>query len=125
MELMKIHIQASVLQETRSKGEYMTFTAWSHEGEWYGFRISKTERDSCFSRELQTVILELPHGNGTVRIQVNVSPSFWKNCPELRSSKIRNWFNECGYSAPTTIKVPRFQAEFVNQNTIRIARNAE
>ena len=98
----------------------MTFSAWSHEGEWYGFRVSKSERNAYFSRELKSVILELPQGNGTVRIQVNVSPSFWKKCSELRSSKIRNWFNECGYSSPTTIEVPRFHAEFVNQNTIHI-----
>ena len=103
----------------------MNFTAWSHDGEWYGFRISKRERDTYFPHELKTVILELPYENkdGLIQIQVNVSNSFWNKCPELRSSRIRNWFNENGYPPPATTVPPRFTAEFINKNTLRFAKN--
>ena len=101
----------------------MNFTAWSHNSEWYGFRISKRERDAYFPRELKTVILELPYENGVTQIRVNVSNSFWGKCPELRGSKIRNWFNENRYLPPTTIMPPRFTAVFINENTLRFTKN--
>ncbi|MDE6349566.1 MAG: hypothetical protein K2K67_01000 [Treponemataceae bacterium] len=98
----------------------MIFTAWSHEGEWYGFRASKEERNACFSHELKTVTLELPQRNGIAQIKVNVSNSFWADCPELRGSKIRNWFNDNGYLPPKTIVPPKFTAKFINKTTIYI-----
>lgn len=101
----------------------MNFTAWSHDGEWYGFRISKIERDAYFPRELEMVILELPYENGFTQIRVNVSNSFWDNCPELRGSRIRDWFNVNGYQPPTTIVPPKFTAEFINKNILRFAKN--
>ena len=102
----------------------MTFTAWSHEGEWYGLRVSKKERNTYFSKQIEKIFLELPIKNDFIRFKVNVTPSFWNNCPELRSAKIRNWFNACGYARPTTIEPLKFQASFITPNTIRVKRYA-
>ena len=103
----------------------MIFTAWSHDGEWYGLRISKKDRDEYFPKNIPVVNLELPLNNEYIKIQVKVSSSFWNNCPELRGAKIRNWFNDCGYAAPNNTEPPKFQAVVVDETTIRILKNAE
>ena len=64
----------------------MIVTAWK--GATYGIRIGKENR-RYFSRNWTSIRLQL-QGNDKV-FSVNVSKSFWKNCPELRSANIGKW----------------------------------
>ena len=50
-------------------------------GSGYGIRISRFDRDRFFQREWSRVTLHL---EGAGKIEVNVAPSFWRRCTELR-----------------------------------------
>ena len=64
-------------------------------GAGYGLRISKKDRDRYFRREWKSIEIELENSEiATVRL----SSSFWKNCSELRSSKIGKWMSQKGYA---------------------------
>ena len=70
----------------------MLATAWhsggsTHEPGGYGIRFSADDRDRYFNG-FDDVVLELD-GAGPVTIQL--SPSFWRKCSELRSAEIGRW----------------------------------
>lgn len=59
-------------------------------GAGYGLRIDKKYRDSYFQKTWSDVILYLPnYSNNPVVIEL--SPSFWGKCSELRSKEIGIW----------------------------------
>lgn len=57
-------------------------------GSGYGVRLSRSDRDGWFRKEWSSVNLEI---EGKRTIEVNVAPSFWRGCTELRHSEI-GWF---------------------------------
>ena len=66
-------------------GTKMIVTAWK--GGTYGIRIDKKDRKHFSGKT--SIRLKL-QGDDKV-FSVNVSKSFWKNCPELRSANIGKW----------------------------------
>jgi len=72
----------------------MIVTAWSNgspnytTGGGYGIRLSRRERDAHFRPEWPSVVVEL---EGARTITVNLAPSFWRRCTELKSAAIGKW----------------------------------
>jgi hypothetical protein len=55
----------------------------------YGVRMSPEDRDAYFDPAWTTVSVAI--GELSTTVIVELRPSFWKQCPELRSSTIRDW----------------------------------
>ena len=71
----------------------MHATAWHNGGPptdaaGYGIKFSAADRDRHFVKEWDDVVLELEGGQTAT---VTLSPSFWRNCSELRSAEIGRW----------------------------------
>jgi hypothetical protein len=104
------------------------WTAWkngkhSPTGTGYGFELSREDRDKHFSRDWQTVILDLPYGDGYIRVEANVANhAFWETCCELRSKEIRHWlYSE--HHAPWPNRVPpKFQVVPIGKGRFRVKR---
>lgn len=97
----------------------MTFTSWSNGKNGFGFKISAAERDKYFSKDIHTVIIQLPQRGSFLNVKCNTNKaSFWnETCKELISSKIGDWLKEMKfYPWPNGIP-PKFEAEKVNENT--------
>jgi len=60
-------------------------------GGGYGIRLTHEDRDRYFRRAWHFVTIELEEGN---IIEVNLSKSFWRCCPELRKAEIGKWMLE-------------------------------
>lgn len=89
----------------------MIVTAWSNgslSASGYGLRLSKSDRDAFFRREVGTVFVALPDGSEVLAIGVR-SASFWKDCPELRSSGIGRWLRRRGTAPWPKRKPPKLR----------------
>lgn len=75
-------------------------------GAGYGIRLSKKDRDKYFRREWKIVEIEL-ESDGVVRVEL--SNSFWRNCTELRSSKIGKWMLDRGHAPWSKDNPPKFE----------------
>lgn len=62
-------------------------------GAGFGIRIKKVDRNTYFRKDWSTVIIGLPDGQTA---NVNLTPSFWRNCSELRSQAIGKWMISSG-----------------------------
>ena len=70
----------------------MRVKAWSNgsataTGSGYGVNLTKRDRDQHFDRGWSDVTVQT-HGSSA---EVNLSPAFWRDCPELRSAHKRHW----------------------------------
>lgn len=100
----------------------MTFTAWTNGDKGFGLKVSAEERDKYFSKDIHTVIIQLPKNGTLINISCNTNKSsFWnKTCKELISSKIGTWLKEQKYYPWPDGKPPKFEAEKINKNTYKI-----
>lgn len=83
-------------------------TAWR--GGTFGLRVQPEDRRRFDGQREVVIILPRTHRPAR-RLTVNVTPSFWRNCPEFRSAKIGRWLEECGLSPWTAGQPPRFEAK--------------
>lgn len=96
-------------------------TAWNN-GEWsptgggYGIRIRRDEFH-MFNAHWQQVRLTL--GNGNI-IDVNISPSFWAGCRELRSRVIGQWLIDSGVAPWTARRPPVIMINRLRGNHFRV-----
>ena len=73
------------------EGGAMVVTGWNNgspnntTGSGYGIRLSRRDRDKYFRREWPFVTIELEGGDTT---EVNLAPSFWRRCTEVRGVAI-------------------------------------
>lgn len=87
-----------------------TVSAWSNGDRGYGLRVRRADRERFFRRRWRTVDVTIP-GHGVVTM--NVTPSFWTTCPEIRSAVIRQLAPGWRHGAPHTFGlVPIGQAAF-------------
>ncbi len=75
----------------------MRATAWHNGGApdqaaGYGIKFTKGDRDRHFDPAWTEIIIKLDSDQTTVAL----SPSFWRNCSELRSVDIGRWLLEAG-----------------------------
>lgn len=76
----------------------MRATAWYNgtqpsEPDGYGIKLSPRDRDKYFDRAWGSVTVEM---QGATSAEVQLSPSFWRSCSELRSAEIGRWLLESG-----------------------------
>ena len=60
----------------------------------FGLRVSENDRDKFFKQDWKSVQF-IFEGSGNP-VEVNITPSFWRSCPELQSKEIGLWFNQLG-----------------------------
>ena len=88
-----------------NRGEERSFTAsaWKAGTSWkagtFGLRILDPgkNRERFFRSEWTAVTLHLTGVRRRI-VEVSVSPSFWRSCPEMRSSEIGEWLHENGHA---------------------------
>lgn len=68
-------------------------------------------------RSLKTVVLELVGG---ATIDVEMTPGFWKNCPELRHTEIGRWFGQLGLQEWQKGKPHRFTMSALAPGRFRV-----
>jgi hypothetical protein len=89
----------------------VSFTVTGWQGATYGLRMSAGDRDKNFERSWLSVTLAL---DGGPVVTVPVSPSFWRDCTELRSSRIGDWMAAQGLVPWPRGRPPRFTMEQVS-----------
>lgn len=109
-------------------------SGWSN-GNWrdgegkgtFGFSVGKKGREEWFSEEWLEVVVELPTPHGEAfQIAIELLPSFWKKCPELRHEEIKEWMIDRGDIEPSGRpwpmgQPPKYEAELTG-NHLRIIR---
>ena len=81
-----------------------TATSWLNS--WPGrSHYSRADRDRYFDPAWKDVLLSFPDGSAT---RVRISHSFWRRCPELRSSHIGRWLIEHGHAQWPAGRPPAF-----------------
>ena len=99
-------------------GDNFTVTAWTNGSNTYGLRVQKTDREPFFKQSWTSVTLRLIGGARSRTTHPNLTPSFWRTCPELRGKDIRHWLFENGlapwkYGSPPKFSVtPTDEGEF-------------
>ncbi len=87
-----------------------TVTCWKNTSgfrrAFYGLRVKKEDRERYFRPEWKTVHLHLPDPYGSIDVQI--SPSFWRLCPELRSKEIGDWLRDIRAAPWKPRQPPRF-----------------
>jgi hypothetical protein len=94
-----------------NNGEY------SPTGAGYGLRLNPKDRDAVFDRSWSDVTLDLPN---STTVRVTLSPSFWRDCPELRSAKIGRWLIRVGHSRWRQSSPPSFTLVQVSGNHFKV-----
>lgn len=101
----------------------MIVKAWNNgshraSGAGYGLRISRADRDKHFRREWDKVAVQLPGWDEP--LMVNITPSFWRNCTELRHKEIGVWLRDNGFAPWPKGQPPEFQMEPVGSRQFRV-----
>ena len=76
------------------------YNGWNHESvAFYGLSISSEDRDVHFDRRWNTVIVEIPFPDSTIKAKVNIAKkSFWdRPCGELIKLEIGRWLISQGH----------------------------
>lgn len=102
----------------------MIVTGWSmgspnlRTGTGFGVRLSVADRDQQFCRSWHSLTVLLEGGAG---IQVNISPSFWRGCSELRSKEIGRWMLDRGLAPWAQGRPPRLELSVVRDSVLRLS----
>jgi hypothetical protein len=109
----------------------MYATAWHNGGPprdpaGYGLKLMDRDRDRYFDSTWKTVILELDGGEAAT---IDLSPSFWRTCTELRSAAIGEWLLKADVApwargnppgvVVTAIEDDRFAARLLKRNSLQ------
>jgi hypothetical protein len=98
-------------------------TAWNDgrqatSGAGYGLRISKVDRDNHFRREWEKVAVQLPDRDRPV--MVDITPSFWRNCSELRHKEIGRWLRANELAPWPKGRPPAFEMQPLANNQFQV-----
>jgi len=103
----------------------MIVSGWSNgkannrTGGGYGIKISRKDRNDHFRRTWPSVIVEID--NGQV-LDIAPSPSFWRNCPELRRREIGRWILDQRAAPWERGKPPKFRLDPIADRRFRLSR---
>jgi hypothetical protein len=99
----------------------MIVSAWNNgqhypTGAGYGIKISIEDRDTCFSKGWDCVVLELEDWDADVEVNVK-KQSFWgATCRELISADIGRWLQASGLAPWPKGKPPKLLLEPLSGN---------
>ena len=99
-------------------------TAWKNgkhlgSGVSYGLKISAPNRDRFFLKSWEGVTLHLQGYDEPV--SVNITPSFWRRCSELRSKDIGRWLVQKGHVPWERGNPPRFRVSRKGERSFDVA----
>ena len=97
-----------------------TVTAWTNGSYAYGLRVKKQDRESFFKQSWTSVSLRLVGGIQPTTAHTNLTPSFWRKCPELRGRVIRDWLFENDLAPWERGCPPRFRAVPVGEGEFAV-----
>ncbi len=83
----------------------MLASAWPHGGYYRGIAIKKPDRDMFFDPSWRGVVIETEDGQ---RLEAPLTPSFWRNCSELRWRQVARWLQASGLARRANGQPPRF-----------------
>ncbi len=86
-------------------------------GSGYGLALTKADRDKYFKQSWEEIIIDL---GGSELVQVKLSKSFWKDCIELRSSKIGKWLINKELAPWKKNNPPKLELEYLKRNHFRL-----
>ena len=101
----------------------MIVTVWSDgspnntTGSGYGVRLRPKDRDKHFHPDGSSVGIELEGGGAIV---VNLTPSFWRRCTELRDPAIGKWLLEHGLAPWPKGNPPKLHLTRVGNRRFRL-----
>lgn len=87
----------------------MIVSAWHDGSGGFGLRIPEDKLSLYFRPEWTEVTIRLPGEPDAV--QINLTESFWSTAPELRSMRIRSFFERHGLVPWTKHRPPHFELE--------------
>jgi hypothetical protein len=96
----------------------MIVSAWSDGGGGYGFRVLEADISLYFRPEWDSIMLHLPDENNPVRIPL--TSSFWTSAPELRSLRIRSFFERYGVVPWVKKRPPHFELVPLGEGAFRL-----
>ena len=83
-------------------------------------RIDIEDRNRYFNRDWDYIIIELE--GETNQINVNLSPSFWRRCKELRSAGIGRWLIKNGLAPWPRYNPPELRLEHIEDNCFKLIK---
>ena len=92
----------------------------SPSGSGYGLKMTRSDRDTYFKNNWNSVSVLLPGSERPEIIEVTISPSFWRKCLELRNQKIGIWLIRNGYAPWPKGKPPQFTVDFIRDREFRV-----
>ena len=96
----------------------MIVSAWHDGGGGFGIRIPEAKISLYFRPEWSQVTLHLPGESNPV--SVPLSQSFWSSAPELRSNRIRAFFERHGLIPWQRNRPPHFELEPLGGGEFRL-----
>jgi len=88
-------------------------------GSGYGVEVSLKDRARWFKRDWDSVILHIEDEDS---VRVNVSPSFWRDCSELRHKRIGQFLVARGLAPWKKGERPRARLEPLGGRHFRLSR---
>lgn len=114
-----------LLRQGEREETNMIVSGWSNgkannrTGGGYGIKIRREDRDNHFSKTWASVTLELD--NARV-LDIPPSPSFWRNCPELRRKEIGKWMLDQRLAPWPKGEPPKFKLDPMGDRRFRLSR---
>lgn len=97
----------------------MEAAGWS--GGAYGIRIKVDDRERHFPRDLPTIWVHAGDDSG----EINLSPSFWRHCPELRGGVVQRWLLREGLAPWPYRKPPKVELLRLTKRDFRLRTKGE
>jgi hypothetical protein len=85
-------------------------------GSGYGVRLRREDRDRHFRSHWPSVSVKLEGGG----VPVDLTPSFWRSCTELRSAAIGKWLLDRGLAPWPKGHPPRLHLTRVGHRRFRL-----
>ncbi len=86
-------------------------------GAGYGIRVSRSDRERYFDATWPSVRL---HIEEEIEASIDISPSFWKCCVELRSQMIGKWMLDRNLAPWPKREPPAFEMEPIGPATFTL-----
>ena len=98
-------------------GRYVHASGWPNGSGYFGIRISHADRDRFFDRSWSSVTLETESGP----LEASLSPSFWRNCSELRGKQIVQWLRGKGFAPWPRGNPPHFDLQPLSAGQFKLS----
>lgn len=96
----------------------MIVSAWHDGGGGFGLRIPEDKVSLYFRPEWSQVAIQLP--GETSPVHITLTESFWSTAPELRSPRIRSFFERHGLVPWPRQRPPHFELEPLGDGGFRL-----